>query len=57
MLPRARVRRDLEAVLAELHRDRFGVDRGIRENRIKATTGMKLLDDYRKAFSDYTYLK
>jgi arginine decarboxylase len=33
------------------------VDRAIRQNHIKATQGMKLLDEYRKAFSEYTYLK
>jgi arginine decarboxylase len=32
------------------------VDRSIRQNQIKATQGMKLLDEYRKAFSEYTYL-
>ncbi|MBI1908599.1 MAG: biosynthetic arginine decarboxylase [Deltaproteobacteria bacterium] len=32
------------------------VDTAIKEDRIKPTLGMKLLDDYRKALSDYTYL-
>ena len=32
------------------------VDLAIKDDRIKATLGMRLLDEYRKALSDYTYL-
>jgi len=32
------------------------VDMAIKEDRIKPTLGMKLLDEYRKALTDYTYL-
>ena len=32
------------------------VDTAIKEDRIKPTLGMRLLDEYRKALSDYTYL-
>ncbi len=32
------------------------VDLAIREDRIKPTLGMRLLDEYRKALTDYTYL-
>ncbi len=32
------------------------VDDAIREDRIKPSIGMSLLDDYRKALADYTYL-
>ena len=32
------------------------VDAAIKDDRIKPTLGMKLLDDYKKALSDYTYL-
>lgn len=32
------------------------VDTAIREDRIKPTFGMKVLDEYRKALTDYTYL-
>jgi arginine decarboxylase len=32
------------------------VDAAIKEDRIKPTLGMRLLDEYRKAMSDYTYL-
>jgi arginine decarboxylase len=32
------------------------VDAAIKEDRIKPTFGMRLLDEYRKALSDYTYL-
>ncbi len=32
------------------------VDAAIRDDRIKSTLGMRLLDEYRKALSDYTYL-
>ncbi len=32
------------------------VDTAIKEDRIKPTLGMKLLDEYRKALTDYTYL-
>lgn len=32
------------------------VDAAIKEDRIKPTLGMRLLDEYRKALSDYTYL-
>lgn len=32
------------------------VDAAIKEDRIKPTLGMRLLDEYRKALTDYTYL-
>ncbi len=32
------------------------IDTAIKEDRIKATMGMRLLDEYRKALTDYTYL-
>ncbi len=32
------------------------IDLAIKEDRIKPTIGMKLIDEYRKALSDYTYL-
>lgn len=32
------------------------VDTAIKEDRIKPTQGMRLLDEYRKALTDYTYL-
>ncbi len=32
------------------------VDTAIKEDRIKPTLGMRLLDEYRKALTDYTYL-
>jgi arginine decarboxylase len=32
------------------------VDSAIKEDRIKPTLGMRLLDEYRKALTDYTYL-
>ncbi len=32
------------------------IDNAIKEDRIKPTLGMRLLDEYRKALSDYTYL-
>ncbi len=32
------------------------VDTAIKDDRIKPTLGMKLLDEYRKALADYTYL-
>ncbi len=32
------------------------VDSAIKEDRMKPTLGMKLLDEYRKALADYTYL-
>ncbi|HEX5036829.1 MAG TPA: biosynthetic arginine decarboxylase [bacterium] len=32
------------------------VDTAIKEDRIKPTLGMRLLDEYRKALADYTYL-
>ena len=32
------------------------IDQAIKEDRIKPTLGMKFIDDYRKALTDYTYL-
>lgn len=39
-----------------IRRFKVVVDTAIKEDRIKPTLGMKLLDEYRKALSDYTYL-
>jgi len=39
-----------------VRRFKGSIDAAIKEDRIKPTLGMKMLDEYRKALTDYTYL-